>query len=493
MLYGSGSTRTASPGLVCPKCNFRTDDKPEVLFCRECGTALCHKCPYCQCRIVTHALGTDPVDACPECGAPLAQCRHCGWVGQAGTTRCENPACPPGSMRNPVAGVECSVLGGDPSRGRFCRIDRPFLARENLARQGLRNQKVPKPKQVEIPGTARFVAQRARVLGVASPPGRFISIHLVGSSPTVEEKPLQIAPDVDLPDCVASSGDRVYVIHHDGAAVWDNRLGVVCAPVPGSFASQLVHPRGWLLVERRQEARGVALHLLDHGGKPLTSGRCAVLEGVSHPEWVLPVGDDSAVYLAAGSGELWKVHWSGETGKLCALNPCRGATLILDGRHLWFLPVGGEYNAARIDLETARYKEVQTGQPVNPLASAVDTRTPSGCIWLGFQERPYLRGVRRDLPIVAPKELPNTAGPVRELAVAADPEGSALLLGLVEGERDVRLQGWWLDEEVEPAGIFDPSYPRSAKVGPHILVARQHALVWYGDGSKTQVFIYELQ
>lgn len=491
MLYDFDNTRTAITGLICPRCSSRTDDRPDVFFCRECGTALCHRCPHCQCRIVTHALGADPVDACPECGAPLPQCSYCGWVAQAGTTTCENPSCPPGSMRNSAAESGCSVLGGGPSRTRFYRLSRSFLPRENLAGQGIRNQRLPAPKRVEIPGAARLIAHGGKVLGVSGPPGHVVAVDLSGGKPAVTTVPLPVAPEVGIPDCVAGSGNQLHVIHHDGAVVWDNRFGTVSARVPGSFASQLVHPRGWLLVERRQGATGVSLRLLDHKGNQLGSGRGGVLEGVSYPEWALPVGDDSAVYVAARTGELWKVQWVGETRQLCRLNPCR-ATLVLDDRYLWFLPVGGEHSAARIDPSTAHRHEVRACRARNPLAAAVDMRTPSGCIWLGFQERPYLRGIRRDMPGVARKEL-DAAGPVRELAIAADSEGSALLLGLVEGERDVRLQGWWLDEEVEPAGIFDPSYPRSAKMGPHLLVARQHALVWHGDGNKTQVFIYELE
>jgi len=396
-------------------------------------------------------------------------------------------------MTSSGAGAECFVFGGNPGRTRFYRLNHSFLPRENLLGRGLRNQQVPKTSQLQVDGKARLIAYGNGVIGVVGPSGSLVSIDLTGRPRGISKQGIPMAPKVDIPDCIAASGDRLHIIHNNGAAVWDNRLGTVSAQVEGRFVSQLVHPRGWVLVEGREDDTSVSLHLLDHKGDPLILENCLEVPGMQYPQWTMPVGDSDAVYCAASrSGDVWKVGWSGGRKLVSPAEPCR-ATLAVDGGYLWFLPVGGEYDPVRIDLRTANPRKVPVRRPRSPFAAAFDTRSERGLVWLGFQDRPYLRGVRRDLPELAPVEVSDAAGPVKELAVAADPRGSALLLGLVEGEKDVRLQGWFLDETVEPVGMFGSSYPRDATVGPHLLVAAHHALVWYSDDNETQIFIYELE
>lgn len=477
----------STPKLVCPNCGFATDNEPDVYFCRECGKPLCHKCPNCKERLVASELPSDY--SCPNCGAPLAQCEKCGWIAPLGTVKCENPSCS-GRMKNPNSTM-VSVFGGDYRRLRFQRLEKAFFPRENLVRGGLKNRRTPTPKTIELGGAARFISIGERIVGVTEAPCQII--HISFRDPEPESRPLDLVPEIDLPDCIAADSKNLYIIHKDGAAILNAHLSKVSRSIQGRFLSQLVSESFWALLESEDDVH-VSLRFFDFEGNELSHFPNLQFTSVSYPKWTMPVSDGKdAIYLTDGEGNIWRVTPKGEKDLLYTPNDSCNATLAVDDRYLWFLPTGKESSPVRIDLRTKKAERLQISNVRNPLAAALTPRSDDGRIWLGFQSKPYLRGAMKTQPSKVPLEVPDVSGPVRELMLVTDPEGSTLLLGLVEGARDIVLQAWWIDEiPVRSAGTFSPPFPIDSD--PHILAGKpHHASVWYSYRGKTYVHVYKLE
>jgi len=355
----------------------------------------------------------------------------------------------------------------------------------------LKNRRTPKPKTIELDGEARFISAGERIVGVTMDPGQIIHINFL--DPQLERRQLELVPEVSLPDCIAAGGNNLYIIHRDGAAVLNAHLNKVSRSIHGRFLSQLVSESFWVLLESEDDSH-VSLRFFDLEGNELSRFPNLQFTAGSYPEWTMPVSDGKdSIYLTDGKGNTWRVDLNGGKDLLYTpKDPCN-ATLTVDDRYLWFLPTGREISPVRIDLRTKEAQKLQISSVRKPLAAALTPSSDKGHIWLGFQSKPYLCGAMKNQTSRVPLEVSDVSGPVRELMLVTDPDGSTLLLGLVEGERDIILQAWWVDTIlVQSAGTFSPSFPKDSD--PHILAGRpHHASVWYSYRGKTYVHVYKLE
>jgi hypothetical protein len=365
-----------------------------------------------------------------------------------------NPNCPPGSLRGTPAPY--SALGGGPAR------NGQHVFQVSVAE----HEPMPARQYVVDGRVVGTVAGRGSVLA-ALRDGRMLVFGLPNwpeppNAPRAFPLPARV---LDVPDALATAGDRVHVLTEDGA--WALDAPERDAPrrhVAGKFAAQVVSPGGWLLVEAAPE--GARLHRLSPDGANALPP-VAAPTALADARWLLPAADAQHVYWADARGQAWRMPWDG--GEPQPFGPATGApsSVILGEGTAFVLPIMKDGQAAMVRADGGVATFAMEDRPA--LAAALSSGARQRRLWTGAAGPERVRAVDLDL-VTQSRSISGLRDEPRQLAVIRRPDGLADVVAVL-ADQGVYVRSWRDEPPFDAVLAVHGSGPGGAEAAPRLVLA----------------------